>query len=826
MKRLYIVMAIVSGCLWVWPSLPYAFQSGLFPDFDEDGVVGFADFVKFAAKFGAERGDETYEDRFDLDEDGSIGFPDFLIFAGSFGKASPYGGNVNNVLIPDANLRAVIADSLGKKRDAPITRVEMATLDELEAQEANIEDLTGLQFAVNLESLWLTGNGFSDISPLCDLTNLKNLVLFGNAISDLSPLSGLINLTQLNLNDNRVSDLSPLAVLKKLKHLWLLNNRVADMSTLSGLTDLAALEIGGTGLTDLSVIAGLTNLTELGLSNNNISDITSISALTNLAHLDLSLNRLSDITDLASLKGLIVLNLNDNMAADLSSLANLNNLADLWLSGNKITDLSVLAGMTKLIELGLSNNEITDISSISGLINLMYLDLSGNCVSDLTALSPLTNLTHLDVSDNRIMDFSPLVASGEIGSGDQVDVRNNPSSTESIDIHIPGLRDKGVDVRFDIEPELICIPILPDELSVDAGSSHTLQTNYLFVDQHRIRSQGRRGDGAAVAYADFNGDGHVDIFYAPSEGWQLEPTVPAELYLNDGTGCFTLDTSFLGANPPGRLAPRKALSGDFNGDGRMDVFVLDHGYDKPPFPGAAPYVILSSEDGYVLGSGLETFVGFQHGGASGDVDDDGDIDVFVTHLNTTDGPFFLINDGAGSFALNTDRVEGLAQMALFTAELVDVDGDAYLDLLVGGHEHEIYGNDLPTQILWGDSTGTYSTGRATVLPAVIGHGVVVDIDVSDTDGDGDRDIVINRTGDERSSSYQGYYVQLVEQVAARRFEDRTAQLFSGNEDPDADWIVWIRICDCDVDGDVDIVVDNAARNLIWKNDGTGKFRPR
>ncbi len=104
--------------------------------------------------------------------------------------------------------------------------------------------------------------------------------------------------------------------------------------------------------------------------------------------------------------------------------------------------------------------------------------------------------------------------------------------------------------------------------------------------------------------------------------------------------------------------------------------------------------------------------------------------------------------------------------------------------------------------------------------------VVVDIDVSDTDEDGDRDIVINRTGDPSTNNYRGYYVQLVEQVGVRLFEDKTAQLLFENEDTDAYWIKWIRLCDCNSDGHVDIVVDDAARNLIWENDGTGAFRPR
>ena len=528
---------------------------------------------------------------------------------------------------------------------------------------------------------------------------------------------------------------------------------------------------------------------------------------------------LTDLTDLG------YLGLAQNAISDLSELADLTGLIQLSLSDNTVSDISALANLTDLIHLELNHNTISDISVLSRLTNLTELNLNGNCVSDISPLSNLSNLTRLNLYNNRISDFSPLVANTGLGNDHEVDVRKNPLNAESLNTHIPVLQSRGVEVQFEDQPVLACIPILPKNLSVGAGSSHTLQTNYLYVDHERMRPAVQRGGIAAVAYADFNEDGHVDVFYAPSHGGQRDP-IPAELYLNDGAGCFTLDTSVRGANPPGRLAPRKALPGDFNGDGRMDVFVLDHGYDAAPFPGAAPYVILSSENGYVLGTGLDTFIGFQHGGASADIDADGDIDVFVTDLRSHDTPFFLINDGSGSFTQDTDRVEGLDRKALYTAELVDIDGDHFLDLLAAGHEYDSGGSGLPTQILWGDSTGVYSTSRATVLPAVIGHGVVVDIDVSDTNGDGDKDIVINRTGDERTSSYDGYYLQLVEQVGARRFEDRTAQLLHQNADEEADWIVWIRMCDCDADDDVDIVVDDAARNLIWKNDGTGTFHPR
>ena len=89
MKRHYIVVLIVVCGVWTWSPQSNAFQSGPFPDFDDDGVVGFADFLQFAGQFGSARGDDTYDDRFDLDGDGMIGFPDFLIFAGHFGKPAP-----------------------------------------------------------------------------------------------------------------------------------------------------------------------------------------------------------------------------------------------------------------------------------------------------------------------------------------------------------------------------------------------------------------------------------------------------------------------------------------------------------------------------------------------------------------------------------------------------------------------------------------------------------------------------------------------------------------------------------------------------------------
>ena len=115
------------------------------------------------------------------------------------------------VNIPDPNLRAAVETTFGKASGAPITADEMATLTRLEALEAGVHNLTGLESATNLTELNLSGNDISDISVLAESTSLTWLNLRGNNISDISVLVGLTNLTWLDLRGNNISSLSPLA---------------------------------------------------------------------------------------------------------------------------------------------------------------------------------------------------------------------------------------------------------------------------------------------------------------------------------------------------------------------------------------------------------------------------------------------------------------------------------------------------------------------------------------------------------------------------------------------------------------------------------------
>ncbi len=232
----------------------------------------------------------------------------------------------------DPNLKADIERHLWLSNP---TATDLLQLTDLNAEKSGITDLSGIEYAVNLQSLVIRWNRISDLSPISSLTNLRHLDAHGNGIiSDLSPLSALVNLESLVLRINNISDLSPLAGLDCLEELFLQCNSVSDLSPLAGLSALECLE----------------------LSQNRVSDISALSGLHNLRNVILRFN----------------------LVRDISPLAGLNDLEDLHLQGNFVNDLSPLAGLTGLRNLDLANNRIVDMSPLLELTNLNSLNLEGN----------------------------------------------------------------------------------------------------------------------------------------------------------------------------------------------------------------------------------------------------------------------------------------------------------------------------------------------------------------------------------------------------------------------------------------------------------------
>ena len=256
------------------------------------------------------------------------------------------------VYIPDANLRAAIAESLGKNANAPIAVEDMEGLRRFSTMDREIRDLTGLQFATNLTHIDLRSNVISDLSPLAGLTNLELLWFADNDISDLSPLQGLINLKLLHFSSNPISDLSPLTSLTKLEDLAFHElDLISDISLLTNFTKLRVIRIWNSPISDLSPLAKLTQLELVDICGSKVSDISPLAELRGLTELYLSSNDISDVSPLAGLANLTRLDLSDNNISDISPLAKLNNLEWLRLDRNEISDFSSVEELGEQIKL-------------------------------------------------------------------------------------------------------------------------------------------------------------------------------------------------------------------------------------------------------------------------------------------------------------------------------------------------------------------------------------------------------------------------------------------------------------------------------------------
>jgi len=250
-----------------------------------------------------------------------------------------YSSAENDVVsIPDPNLEQAIRDELNKPV-GDITTDDMAEMTSLLAIDRGIENLTGLEYAVNLTGLDFSNNQVSDLSPLQNLTSLTELYFGGNQVSDISPLQNLTNLRGLRFSDNQVSDISALENLTNLEQFSFRENQVSDLSPVQNLTNLTGISFTWNQVSDLSPLQNLTNLTWLLFEYNQISDISALENLTNLTFLHFS----------------------DNQVSDISVLSNLTDLTGLFFSSNQVSDISALANLTNLMELVMQHNYL-DIS--------------------------------------------------------------------------------------------------------------------------------------------------------------------------------------------------------------------------------------------------------------------------------------------------------------------------------------------------------------------------------------------------------------------------------------------------------------------------------
>ena len=350
--------------------------------------------------------------------------------------------------------------------------------------------------------------------------------------------------------------------------------------------------------------------------------------------------------------------------------------------------------------------------------------------------------------------------------------------------------------------------------------------------------------------ADFNNDGYSDVLYIgtmnPNNvevtgedtggicgGGACKGGKPLpSLYLGDANKQLTYSPELIIDNreDSGMSLGRQLLVADYNNDKVLDFYVADHGVGT--HDGVRDSYFLSQSNGTWVESSEthlshSNFVVFDHGGATGDIDNDGDMDVVITELNGKTGTalWCLINDGTGY--LNKRKCGGIFAFAL---ELADIDGDGYLDVLLGAHEFE---NNSFTGIVWNDGSGNFPKHSKTSLPQ---HkkkwGSVPEVSAADLDNDGDLDIVYSRAG----KLYVGTAVQIIENLGNKNFKDHG--IFPLVEAPDDyvpvhegnewnDYIEAIRFRDLDKDGDIDLYLSSSmsrkTNGMVLLNQGDFNF---
>ena len=357
----------------------------------------------------------------------------------------------------------------------------------------------------------------------------------------------------------------------------------------------------------------------------------------------------------------------------------------------------------------------------------------------------------------------------------------------------------------------------------------------------------RQPDNYAIG--DFNSDGYQDLFIMPlgNNGFLRKDKVRPAIFLNNRRGAlYRSDKIFAGGQPTGMWFGYRIAVEDFNGDGRDDVVIGAFGiisrepHNYMEFVPERYIVYLSGDDGLLHDSsdsieGQENGatmpdMGFAHDLATGDIDGDGDTDIWMADR-------LFENDGSGNFEISKYLSDIVVQSDGYTMSslIADFDDDGIGDLVVGRSDpnSEVWlylsngESDLVRRSLDFLPEGRFGTENTK-------HNHMA---ASDLDGDGDRDIVIGQT--RADPYYQGRELQILINDGKGNFTDETEarlgeQTFYSEGEAYSHGEGAVKLLDVNADGFVDIFdlrghpfhPESAPVNAavsIWLNDGTGKF---
>lgn len=320
----------------------------------------------------------------------------------------------------------------------------------------------------------------------------------------------------------------------------------------------------------------------------------------------------------------------------------------------------------------------------SGLASYDVVDTNGDGLLDLvTAGSPVSvrlGLPNFAFGPPTALNASgTIVAFGDVEADGDYDVVSVTAS--SFDLYVRGANFAGrVQTNIgSIQPRCLALGDLDGDGDLDAVVGRG-QAGADFVVLHRnnagaytvVGTRGGIGAVEDIAIADVDLDGNQDVVVGRSA---MGVNVVTVFRNADGLGTFTgagLDTQL---NGPGEMLE----VADFNGDAYPDLAVGVVRADPGTNPGGLILIGNPATPGqYPAATNTQMPVPGLLDVATGDIDDDGDVDLFWASSPDNGGRFF-INSGTGTF---TEQRRYTVAKSPAVPRLADADDDGRLDLLL------------------------------------------------------------------------------------------------------------------------------------------------